>query len=88
MNQAEIKHMHTRYMGGVGLTCLSRVYHQPIKQIYDAIKKYQKDIDRGTAEVCLQTRRERDRATQVLPRNEPNAPRKIRKSAKRQNQNP
>lgn len=45
MNQQDVKHMYIRYMWGVGLRCLSRVYHQPITKIYEAIKEYQNQLN-------------------------------------------
>ena len=76
--------MYTRYMDGIGLRCLSRVYHQPIKRIYEALKEYQVSLAGGSGTGNKKTRAKRTRPAQVLPTAEQKNS-GVRKSAKRQN---
>lgn len=50
-------------MDGVGLRCLARVYHQPLKQIYDSIKEYQENLDTRTGAVPTKSGSKRKRKT-------------------------
>jgi 2,4-dienoyl-CoA reductase-like NADH-dependent reductase (Old Yellow Enzyme family) len=65
MNQETIKHIHTRYMQGVGLTCLSRVYHEPITTIFHEIQNYQNKLDSGTNKILTKTNHKRNRKATV-----------------------
>ena len=62
MNQQDIKHMHTRYMDGVSLTCLARVYAENITKIHEAIRDYES----RTAGVPQGAGAKRNRQTKVL----------------------
>jgi hypothetical protein len=68
MNQETIKHIHTRYMQGVGLTCLSRVYHEPITTIFHEIQNYQNKLDSGTDTSLDTNNNQRNRKTRVCSR--------------------
>lgn len=78
--------MYIRYMDGVSLTCLKRVYNQPITKIFNAIKEYQLRSER----VPAKTGRSRNRQAKVLskPQLEPSREARVPKKADKKNQPP
>lgn len=57
--------MYIRYMGGVGLRCLSRVYHQPITKIYEALQEHQNKLEQGTVTLPSTDNNKRNRKARV-----------------------
>lgn len=66
MNQLEKQKIYTRYMDGVGLRCLARVYHQTTKTIYESIKEYQASLNDRTGQRAKKGATKRGRKARVL----------------------